>query len=184
MFTRRQATLYLPPPDNDLVEWIRSHFNPVQFGLIRAHVTLCREDEVGDLGELSSRLTKLGAIEVELTFGTPVRDRNRVSLPAFGSTESFDALRDSLLAVGGSGPRKQDPHVTLVHPRNGTCSDSDFEEIARRCGPFTTTFRTVSLIEQVDGGPWKEWAAPGMRAYASPRSARLGSVRAARRAGR
>jgi 2'-5' RNA ligase len=155
--TRRQATLYLPPPDGERVEWIRSHFNPLQFGLIRAHVTLCREDEVGDWDELSSRLTRLGTVEVELTFGKPVRDRNLVHLPAVGSTESFDTLRDALLAVGGSRPRKHDPHITLIHPRNGTCSDAAFEEIARRCEPFSTTFRAVSLIEQVDGGAWKEW---------------------------
>jgi 2'-5' RNA ligase len=161
MATRRQATLYLPPPYSGHVESLRSRFNPVQLRLIRAHVTLCREDEVRDWEELASRLIDLGQIEVALTFGKPHRDRDLVYLPAIGSTASFDALRSSLLATMDSLPRKHNPHITLIHPRNGTCSDPIFEEIASRCDPFSVTFRTVTLIEQVDGGPWNDMAAFG-----------------------
>lgn len=157
MPTRRQATLYLPPPESGVVESIRSRFNPIQSGLIRAHVTLCREDEVNNWDDLAARLASLGTIEVALTFGKPIRDQNLVYLPAIGSTEPFDELRRSLLATAVSLPRKHNPHITLVHPRNGTCSDSEFETIAGRCELFSTTFRAVTLIEQVDGGPWEEW---------------------------
>lgn len=48
MTVRRQATLYLPSPCSVAVEAVRSRYNPVQAELIAAHVTLCREDEVGD----------------------------------------------------------------------------------------------------------------------------------------
>ena len=156
MTSRRQATLYLPLPDSTVIELLRSRFNHVQFELIRAHVTLCREDEVCDWEDVASRLSDMGPIEVTLNFGLPVRDDNLVYLPATGSTESYDALRSTLLSKANSLPRKQNPHVTIVHPRNGTCSDSMFDEITRQLKPFTTTFRSVNLIEQVDGGPWQD----------------------------
>ena len=154
--SRRQATLYLPSPDGDRIDSLRSRFNPVQFDLIKAHVTLCREDEVLDWNALSTRLSDLGAIEVALTFGPPVREQNLVYLPAIGSVEPFDALRNSLLSTKDSRPRKHDPHVTLIHPRNGICTDSIFEEIAIQMVPFSTTFRRVTLIEQYEGCKWRD----------------------------
>ncbi|MEO8200287.1 MAG: 2'-5' RNA ligase family protein [Gemmatimonadota bacterium] len=159
MSTRRQATLFVPPPHNPALEALRTRFNPVQSDLIRAHVTLCREDEVDDWMLLSSRLAGITPIAVTLRFTAPVRDRDLVYLPASGSTESFDSLRHSLLSPGGQPPRKHQPHITLIHPRNGTCSDADFMEIATQVEPFQVTFRAVTLIEQVDGGRWTDIAA-------------------------
>ena len=156
MTSQRQATLYLPLTDSTAIESVRSRFNRVQFDLIRAHVTLCREDEVSDWDKLASRLSNLGSIKVTLTFGMPVRDNNLVYLPATGSTESYDALRRSLLSTRNSLPRKYHPHITIVHPRNGICSDSVFDEISSHLKPFTTTFRSVTLIEQVDGETWHD----------------------------
>ncbi len=156
MTSRRQATLYLPLPDSTAIESLRARFNRLQFGLIRAHVTLCREDEVSDWDKIASRLSDLRSIEVTLSFGLPVRNDNLVYLPATGSTESYNALRSLLLSTRNSVPRKQNPHVTLIHPRNGICSDSVFDEISRQLKPFTATFRSVTLIEQVGGGPWQD----------------------------
>ena len=52
--------------------------------------------------------------------------------------------------------RKQIPHVTLIHPRNGTCTDQVFADIAATVNsPFRWTFREVMLIEQEDGGVWQ-----------------------------
>jgi len=42
---RRQLTLFIHY-QNEIIEKIRSEFNPTQFNLIAAHVTLCREDEL------------------------------------------------------------------------------------------------------------------------------------------
>jgi hypothetical protein len=156
MAVRRQATLYLPSPFRTTVESIRSRLNRAQFDLIRAHVTLCREDEVCNWDEFASRLIAMDTIEVALEFGMPVRDNDLVYLPATGSSESFDKLRYSLLSTQGTLPRKHNPHITLIHPRNGTCSDCMFDEIASRCRPFSATFRRVSLVEQVDGGRWQD----------------------------
>ncbi len=158
MTVRRQATLYLPPPFKIAVESVRSRFNPIQFALIPAHVTLCREDEVRNWDEFVSRVSALYAIDVQLSFGLPIRESNFVYVQAVGSTESFDALRDSLLATNDLIPRRHKPHITLVHPRNGTCSDSEFEQIACRYAPFSATFRCITLIEQTNDSRWKAMA--------------------------
>ena len=156
MAVRRQATLYLPSPLRKNVESIRSRFNREQFDLIRAHVTLCREDDVSDWDEFASRLIAVGTIEVALEFGEPVRDNNLVYLPAIGSNKSYDALRNLLLSTQSTLPRKHNPHITLIHPRNGICSDAAFDEIVSRYRPFSSTFRFVTLIEQVDGLRWQD----------------------------
>ncbi len=161
MTIRRQATLYLPLPSSTFVESIRARVNRVQFDLIKAHITLCRDDEVADWSEVESRLTNLGKIEVELDFGMPVREDNLVYLPTIGSTQSFDNLRSAILSTNASSPRKQNPHITLIHPRNGTCSDSAFAEITKLCKPFSAVLRRVTLIEQHNGGRWKDLSAFG-----------------------
>lgn len=161
MTLRRQATLYLPLPHCVQVESLRSRFNRAQFELIRAHVTLCREDEVLEWDELAARLSRMKTIEVTQEFGMPVRDGNLVLIPAIGSTESFDSLRHSLLAKDGSSPRKSEPHITLIHPRNGTCDDSVFNEITRESQPFAVVFRAVTFIEQLTSGPWRDLATFG-----------------------
>ena len=156
MAVRRQATLYLPSPLSAIVESIRSRFNRAQFDLIRAHVTLCREDDVRDWDEFTSRINAVGTLEVNLEFGVPIRDNNLVYLPTIGSNKSYDTLRNMLLSTQSMWPRKHDPHITLIHPRNGICPDAVFDEITGRCKPFSSTFRYVTLIEQVDGGPWQD----------------------------
>jgi hypothetical protein len=158
MIIRRQATLYLPLPWSTSIESLRSRFNRAQFELIRAHATLCREDEVSDWGEVASRVKGLGAIEVSLEFGMPVREGNLVYLPTVGSTQSFDQLRHTLLSTDESSPRKHSPHLTLIHPRNGVCSTSVFDELTSQCKPFLAVFRCVTLIEQINGGRWTELA--------------------------
>lgn len=155
MSIRRQATLYIPAPYDTPVESIRARFNPAQHALIQAHVTLCREDEVADSRDVAFRLKSIGPLAVTLAFGPPVRDHDLVYLPVIGSTASFDALRESLLARPDLVVRPHTPHITLIHPRNGTCSDSALAAIAREHVPFQVTFRRATLIVQVDGGPWR-----------------------------
>ncbi|HSS50742.1 MAG TPA: 2'-5' RNA ligase family protein [Thermoanaerobaculia bacterium] len=140
------------------MESLRSRFNPVQFSLIRSHVTLCRENEVEDWEAFSFRLARSGPFNVSLAFDRPVREGNLVYLPAVESVDSFDALRYVLLGNGGSRPRKQPAHITLIHPRNGACTDAVFGEILSQFVPFSTTFDTVTLIEQTEGGRWRDIA--------------------------
>ncbi|MEP6944471.1 MAG: 2'-5' RNA ligase family protein [Acidobacteriota bacterium] len=146
--SRRQVTLFLS--GHPAVEALRQQFNPAQAGLIGAHVTLCREDEVDDWHEMSRNLSTIES-PVELAFGRPVRDGDLVYLPAAGSTEDFDRLRFHLLGPDG---RRHSPHITIIHPRNATCTDSIFGEIEGRSIPFSHTFVEAAIIEQTNGAAW------------------------------
>ncbi len=156
MTVRRQATLYVPAPENHWIEELRSEFNRMQYQLIRAHATLCREDEVSNWDELESRLRSIGSFAIQQEFGTPIRDGNLVYIPAIGNTDSFDAMRSTLLANGKIEPRKHFPHITLIHPRNGVCTDTIFNAIMKRCAPFALSFQCVTLIQQSDGDAWQD----------------------------
>jgi 2'-5' RNA ligase len=137
------------------IEAVRMRFNPTQAALIPAHVTLCREDEVADWAELESRLVDISPVELTMEFGSPVRDGNLVYLPAISGIEQFDDLRFRLLSTpNGARPRKQNPHITLIHPRNGHCTDTVFKEISRSLHAFSWTFCEISLIVQWGGEPW------------------------------
>ncbi len=153
---RRQASLFLPNAQS--IETLRDKFNPLQARLIPAHVTLCREDEVDDWSAFQRIVEQQLPIEIELGFGAPIRDGNLVLIPAISGIERFDEVRRRLL---GGKPRKQDPHITIIHPRNGICSEEALEVIEATLRPFTAIFREVSLIEQTNGGPWTRFACLG-----------------------
>lgn len=149
MARRRQASMYIT--DSLCIESMRSCFNPAQARLIPAHVTLCREDEVADWDVLRARLESLRPFEITLGFDAPVRNDHFVFLPVREGFESFHEFRRSLLTPE---PRIHHPHLTIIHPRNGTCSDEIFAEITRNIPPFRYTFREVMLIEQEGEGVW------------------------------
>ncbi len=153
---RRQASLYLREASK--IEALRLRFNPAQAMLIPAHITLCREDEVSDWVDLERRLRALAPVNLNLEFGLPIREDNFVYLPVVGSTEPFDQLRHDLLGVNGQAPRKHLPHLTIIHPRNGVCTNEIFTEVVASLQPFRATFREISLIEQRDGGVWNCFA--------------------------
>lgn len=147
---RRQASIYLP--DQFQIEALRFRHNPMQARLIPAHVTLCCEDEVTDWDLFQARLESLSPFEITLTFGIPVREDNFVFLPV---QEGFDDYQDFRQAILLREARKLTPHCTLIHPRNGTCTDQTFADIsATIISPFQYTFREVMLIEQENGGVW------------------------------
>lgn len=150
--TRRQASMYLP--DVAEIEELRLRYNPLQARLIPAHVTLCREDEVDDWLVVQTRIKRLLPIQMTIGFGRAVRHGDLVYLPAVSGIEQFDQLRIQLLAPGFKKVRSQSPHVTIIHPRNGRCTDDIYGEIVERLQPFSWTFREISLIEQTNGGPW------------------------------
>ena len=158
-WTRRQATLFLL--GDGLIDEIRAGFNPRQAEIIDAHITLCREDEVPDWNKLSDKLRKQTRASVTLDFGKPYRDGDLLLLPCIGSTAEFDGLREFLLVPP---VRKHTPHVTLIHPRNGSCTDAIFDKVFGLIKPFSHTFDEVSLIGQLNGGKWhilESYALPG-----------------------
>lgn len=147
--TRRQATLFLK--DNRAVEEVRRKFNLEQARIIEPHVTLCREDEVADWDKLAGLIEGGKQKSVVLCFGIPRREGNFVWLPCEDTSE-FDRLRSKLL---GASARKHVPHLTLVHPRNGICTDEIFDEITAEFQPFTHSFDQIAFIGQKNGGVWK-----------------------------
>ena len=83
------------------------------------------------------------------------RDGDLVYIPCAGSTRAFDNLRGMLLGTYPAIPRKHIPHITLIHPRNGSCSDGDFASVISVSEPFSYTFEEVAFIQQEDGGIWE-----------------------------
>ncbi len=148
---RRQATLFLtgvPVIDN-----IRERFNPAQAKLIAPHVTLIREDEVDDWKTLGDRARKLSLPEIALQFGDPRLENGLLYLPCVGGTAEFDGLRAALLDLPAA--REHSPHITLIHPRNGTCPDGSFEAISASLESFEHVFGEIAFIEQRNGGVWQ-----------------------------
>jgi hypothetical protein len=50
--------------------------------------------------------------------------------------------------------KEQFLHITLIHPRNSTCTDAIFEQIKELKFPTVLEFGKISLIEQRNGGKW------------------------------
>lgn len=153
---RRQLTLFLQKDSSEIVEKVRRKYNPKQFELIKAHVTLCREDEIENLGEVLINLAALEEQAITIQFGKPVRFNNgRGVYLTSGDTQEYSQLRQKILSRIISEPRKQIPHITLMHPGNSACNDEIFEQISKEDFPSCFTFNEVSLIGQKDGGKWK-----------------------------
>jgi 2'-5' RNA ligase len=154
--SRIQLTLFVNDPSG-VIEGLRAAYNPVQHGLIAAHVTLCREDELGTAESVMARLrtADLGG-PLTLRFGPVARfsDGKGAWLPPDGPQPGFDALRQA--ALGLSSPaRPFDAHITLLHPRNATCTDAIFAQLQAAKLPRQVVFDRVHLIRQQDGGIWE-----------------------------
>lgn len=157
--TRRQATLFLYGCEH--IETIRNQYNPVQAALIHPHVTLCREDEVVNWDCLKCKAERACPFELNVQFGKPVREGDLVYLPMTENALAFDKLRHELLTEDGLAPRQHVAHLTLIHPRNGRCTDELFDDLWMMLQPFEATFSEIALIEQSDGGPWNCFARYG-----------------------
>lgn len=168
---RRQASLFLP--DLFQIESLRRRYNPVQARLIPAHVTLCREDEVADWDAVRTRLESLCPFEIALGFGAPIRENNFVFLPVLEGSDRFHEFRCEILT---NDSRRHVPHVTIIHPRNGTCTDEVFADITANVASFQCTFREVVLIEQKGDGIWKTIVRVGTKHTQSRSSRRWTSV--------
>lgn len=154
---RIQLTLFLNKKESIQIEKIRQEFNPKQFQLIKSHITLCREDELERLPEIlhNLRTQKLGSLMLQIDKPIRFSEGKGVFLSIIDSLGAFQTLRKHILYPIIEKPRKHDPHITLMHPRNSTCTDHIFERIERRNFPVKVTFNKVSLIEQEIGKEWK-----------------------------
>jgi 2'-5' RNA ligase len=152
---RTQLSLFVPPPIRDDIEAVRRITDPTQHRLIPAHVTLCREHELGGIGlaVLQARFGDASQGPIMLQFGAPERfGGHGILLPCIGGTAEFQALRAVALDTGQPGP--QAPHLTLAHPRNPRAPRNDLQRAATLRHGLRITFAEVHLIEQVDDAPW------------------------------
>lgn len=154
---RRQLTLFVDKKDAGEIESIRKKFNSIQHQLIASHVTLCRENEIQDIDKVQENLHNLDTSAVTIQFGQVTRfdNGNGVLIPALGDNEQFHCLREKIVARLIEMVRGHEPHITLMHPRNSNCTDDIFKEIQSTNLPRYLKFHKISLIEQVNGGPWQ-----------------------------
>jgi len=155
--TRQQLTLFITL-QTEVIEQVRSQFNPIQHSLIPAHVTLCREDEIEQLDQVLANIKDIKlSSPIQMTFGVVEQFENGkgVYMPAKAGNDSFQQLRKLILKGINDSPRALLPHITLVHPRNSTCTSEIFEQIKSYPLPTVLSFYKISLITQINGGKWK-----------------------------
>lgn len=157
MTTKRiQLTLIVAEKQAAQLEEIRKTFNPLQYELIKSHVTLCREDELEPIEQVLQNLQGLKQEAIAIDFGPVVRFSNGtgVMIPAVGDNQSFHNLRAKVLQGIVDQPRIPEPHITLMHPRNSICTDAIFGQIQKYTLPIQLCFTKISLIEQENGLKW------------------------------
>jgi 2'-5' RNA ligase len=152
---RRQLTLF-PIELNKMIERIRAEFNPVQYQLVAAHVTLCREDEIEPFEKIIKNIQSIYLqlpVKIQLNKVERFDDDKGVFISAKNSND-FYTLRKAVLKGMTAFPEKQQPHITLMHPRNSVCTDMIFAEIQACPLPVELIFDTISLMEQYNGERW------------------------------
>lgn len=154
---RRQLTLFIDDQQSQDIEDIRKKYNPVQFRLIRSHVTLCREHELENLDQIKENLKSLhlGSIFIHLDRVVRFSDGKGVMIAADEINPGYHHLRQLVLKNLGFEIKFPQPHITLMHPRNSTCTDEIFGEINKINIPETLFFTEISLIEQEGDKEWK-----------------------------
>ncbi|HKO96591.1 MAG TPA: 2'-5' RNA ligase family protein [Pyrinomonadaceae bacterium] len=152
--SRKQLSMYIPPDAATDLEAVRRAVDPVQSGLIPAHVTLCREDELGELESIKTRLRTPPFKPLRLRFGRPVAfSGHGLLLECVGGWEQFRALREYLLA--SSRIRDEKPHITLAHPRNPKARGNSLSNTSALPEVIEVTFPIICLIEQEGNKPWR-----------------------------
>ncbi|MEO8769896.1 MAG: 2'-5' RNA ligase family protein [Ferruginibacter sp.] len=153
---RIQLTLFADVNESAAIEDIRKQFNPEQYALIKCHVTLCKEDELEHIEKIIEGLKKLKHNSIVIDFGEATRFSNGkgVLLPAIGDNKDFHSLRAIILQPVIQNIKNASPHITLMHPRNSSCTNELYEEIEKIQLPNKLQFKKISLIEQNLGGKW------------------------------
>ncbi len=73
MDTRMQLTLFVKDVQAKAIEATRRQYNPEQYALIKAHVTLCREDELQEIDQVIKNLENLKQGPITIFFDPVVR---------------------------------------------------------------------------------------------------------------
>lgn len=154
---RKQLTLFVPEDHAAFLEKIRQKYNPIQYNLIPSHVTLCREDEIEPLERVLENLQTLKMGELLIYFDPISRfsEGKGLMMPGAPTNEAFYQLRKNVLKGVQDIPRNHQPHLTLMHPRNSTCTDEIFRKLSSLSFPHYFSFQKISLIEQEIGRKWE-----------------------------
>ena len=117
---------------------------------------MCREDELDPIEQVMQNLEKLNHTYISINFGPVIKfsDDKGVLIPATGENEEFHQLRKLILEGVIENPRNHEPHITLLHPRNSTCTESIFQQIAKIKLPDKIAFKKISLIAQEGESKW------------------------------
>lgn len=151
---RKQLSMYVPQDAARAIEAVRKVVDPIQSSLIPAHMTLCREDELGDLASVRARLRSAPFQPLTLRFGKPEPfSGHGLLLECIEGEDQFRALREYLLA--SSRIRNQKPHITLAHPRNPRSGGSSSSSTSTLPEVIEVTFPSIHLIEQEGNEPWQ-----------------------------
>jgi hypothetical protein len=153
---RRQLTLFIPPPDGPALDRLRTGLDPVQAGLIAAHITLCREDELAGLDwpVLRARLMTWPGGALRLSFGRAERFHGHgLLLPCLHGQTVFQALRCWVLQDDAARPHTA--HLTLAHPRNPRAPGNTEAAEAALPTDWHLMLHTACLIEQQGGQAWR-----------------------------
>lgn len=153
---RRQLTLFVSESESSEIEKCREQYNLDQFKLIKAHITLCREDELEQLEKIKANLNKMCFNSFDIELGKPIRFSNHegVLIPVVGNEVLFQNLRAEVLKGIIEIPRNQKPHITIMHPKNSSCDNQLFETISKIEFPNKLRFNKINLIEQILGESW------------------------------
>lgn len=149
---RKQLTLFLNDEESEPIERIRRKFNIQQFDLISSHITLCREDEIENLDYVLCKLSNLKFSVFEVLIETPKRfyEGKGVFIPVIDPRGYLDNLRKQILPIS----KMIEPHITIMHPRNSTCTNEISQKILKMAIPTRLTLNRISLIEQEIGERW------------------------------
>ena len=96
---RIQLTLFISN-QNELIEKIRAEFNPIQFNLIPAHVTLCRENEIKSIEKVIENIKSLSIdnpLRIEFDKVERFDNSKGLLIPAKKGNDEFIELRKSIL---------------------------------------------------------------------------------------
>lgn len=150
---RRQLTLFLPGAARAIVEPIRLRLDPLQYALIPAHVTLCRDEELPPWPLLSARLAALGRFSLSLRFGRPEQLADGcVLLRLVQGSEPYQQLRQAML---GPAARLHGAHITLLHPRNAKGVSCNLADLGPVLDGIDIQFNSLALIEQLGQESWR-----------------------------
>lgn len=154
---RKQLTMFVDPTDAEKIETARKKFNPLQYGIIKSHLTLCREDELTDLDQVMKNLDDLtpGCLTFKIGEVERSEDGKGVILPVYDENNQFKYLRELVLKGVVDHPKHLKAHITIIHPRNATCTDVIFSELKKVIFPALLTFKKISLIIQEGNNPWE-----------------------------